>query len=255
VIECLFLSVEYILKNEENVYEYVKAGTVNRFIIKRYSSICYLTLYKVIKIEFFYMLYANTKEARELLRVTATTLRRWDKEGKIQVIRTPSGIRMYNKACISRILGEKGIDIKRKKIAYCRVSSKKQIDDLERQKDSIRSSHPDHELVQDIGSGINFKRKGLQSILEQAMRGELEEVVVSHRDRLCRFAFELIEWIFTKNNTKLVVLDKTEHKSGSKELTIIQVFACREMGKRRYKNAKDKAATDTKAKTSIGEVG
>ena len=51
------------------------------------------------------------------------------------------------------------------------------------------------------------------------MRGELEEIVVSHRDRLCRFAFELFEWIFSKNNTKLVVLDKTDHKSSSEELS------------------------------------
>lgn len=199
-------------------------------------------------------IFVNTKEARELLRVTATTLRRWDKENKIQTIRTPSGIRMYNKECILKILNQNGIVPEKKRIAYCRVSSKKQSDDLERQKDSFRCSHPDYELVQDIGSGINFKRKGLQTILEQSMRGEIEEVVVSHRDRLCRFAFELIEFILNKNNTKLVVLDKTENKSTSEELaedvlSIIQVFACREMGKRRYKSDKNKIKpeSDTKA--------
>lgn len=206
------------------------------------------------------MQYVNTKEARELLRITAATLRRWDKDGKIQTIRTPSGIRMYNKECILEILGEKGTIPEKRKVAYCRVSSKKQADDLERQKDSFRSSHPNHELVEDIGSGINFKRKGLQRILEQAMQGEIEEVVVSHRDRLCRFAFELIEWILTKNNTRLVVLDKTEHKSGSEELAedvlaIIQVFACREMGKRRYKSSKDKIKSDIDTKKSARELG
>jgi predicted site-specific integrase-resolvase len=72
--------------------------------------------------------------------------------------------------------------------------------------------------VQDIGSGINFKRAGLQKILECSMRGELEEVMVSHRDRLCRFAFDLIETILTKNGTKLVVLDRTACKSSSEEL-------------------------------------
>lgn len=86
------------------------------------------------------------------------------------------------------------------------------------------------------------------------MRGELEEVVVSHRDRLCRFAFELIESILDKNNTKLVVLDKTEHKSSSEELAedvlaIIQVFACREMGKRRYTSSKDKIEAKSETKT------
>lgn len=201
------------------------------------------------------MSYVNTKEARELLHVTAATLRKWDKDGKIKTIRTPSGVRRYDKECIFKILGKVEIEPEKRRIAYCRVSSKKQADDLERQKNSFRSSHPDHELVEDIGSGINFKRKGLQSVLEQAMQGKIEEVVVSHRDRLCRFAFELIEWILNKNNTKLVVLDKTDNKSGSYELTedvlaIIQVFACREMGKRRYKNSKDKVKTDKTSERS-----
>jgi predicted site-specific integrase-resolvase len=201
------------------------------------------------------MSYVNTKEVRELLHVTAATLRKWDKDGKIKTIRTPSGVRRYNKECIFKILGKVEIEPEKRRIAYCRVSSKKQADDLERQKNSFRSSHPDHELVEDIGSGINFKRKGLQSVLEQAMQGKIEEVVVSHRDRLCRFAFELIEWILNKNNTKLVVLDKTDNKSGSDELAedvlaIIQVFACREMGKRRYKNSKDKVKTDKTSERS-----
>jgi len=192
--------------------------------------------------------YVNTKEAKKMLRVTANTLRRWDKEDKITTIRTPSGIRLYNRECILKILNPEGNIDERRQVAYCRVSSKKQVDDLERQKDSIRSSHPNHELVEDIGSGINFKRKGLQRILEWSMQGKLKEVVVSHRDRLCRFAFELIEWIFAKNNTKLVVLDKTEYKTRSEELAedvlaIIQVFACREMGKRRYKSVKYKTET------------
>lgn len=205
------------------------------------------------------MEYVNTKEAREMLRVTATTLRRWDKDDKIQTIRTPSGTRMYNKECILKILGKKGDSSERKKIAYCRVSSKKQIDDLERQKDSIRSIYPDHELVEDIGSGINFKRKGLQSILGQSMRGEVEEVVVSHRDRLCRFAFDLIEWILAKNDTRLVVLDKTEYKSESSELAedvvaIIQVFACKEMGKRRYTRHKNKIEADEVTNPDIGKL-
>jgi putative resolvase len=202
------------------------------------------------------MSYVNTKEAREMLRITAPTLRRWDKEGKIKTIRTPSGIRMYDKSNIYEILGKIETIPERRKVAYCRVSSKKQSDDLERQINVFKSDYPDYDVVKDIGSGINFKRKGLQRILEQSMRGELEEVVVSHRDRLCRFAFELIEWIFAKNNTKLLVLDKTEHKSTSEELAgdvlaIIQVFACREMGKRRYKSVKNKASPNEETKTDI----
>ena len=74
---------------------------------------------------------------------------------------------------------------KKKKIAYCRVSSKKQADDLERQKNFFTTKFPDYELVTDIGSGINWKRKGLKTILESAMSGDISELVVAHRDRLC----------------------------------------------------------------------
>ena len=133
----------------------------------------------------------------------------------------------------------------KRKICYCRVSSKKQMDDLERQKDFFRREYPDHELVTDVGSGLNWKRKGLKTILEQSMLGNIERVVVAHRDRLCRFAFELIEFIFESNNVKLLVLDTEAGESGNDELTsdilsIIHVYSCRSMGKRRYTSQKNK---------------
>ena len=99
--------------------------------------------------------------------------------------------------------------------------------------------YPDHELITDIGSGINWKRKGLKKILEQTMLGNVEQVVVAHRDRLCRFAFELIEFIFESNNVKLLIIDTKVGESVNNELvddilSIIHVYSCRAMGKRRY---------------------
>src|SRR5690606_21019018 len=97
-----------------------------------------------------------------------------------------------------------------KSFCYCRVSSHKQKDDLDRQKEFMRKQYPNHEIVFDIGSGINFKRKQFLWLLEQASIGNVKEVVVAHRDRLCRFGFELIEWFFTKHNVKLMVLDDSK---------------------------------------------
>jgi predicted site-specific integrase-resolvase len=119
------------------------------------------------------------------------------------------------------------------------------MDDLERQKDFFRREYPDYELVTDVGSGLNWKRKGLKTILEQSMLGNIERVVVAHRDRLCRFAFELIEFIFESNNVKLLVLDTEAGESGNDELTsdilsIIHVYSCRAIGKRRYTSQKNK---------------
>jgi len=184
--------------------------------------------------------YVNSKAAREALKVTTGTLHRWDKEGKIHTVRTPSNQRLYNKKDILNIIGGDNLPAEKKSVLYARVSSKKQSNDLKRQSDFLISRYPDSELVTDIGSGINWRRKGLQTILELAMSGHLKRLVVTHRDRLCRFAFELIEWILSKNQVELIVLDREDDKPSSKELaddilSIVHVYSCREMGRRRYK--------------------
>lgn len=189
--------------------------------------------------------YVPTKTARKILGVTTQTLRNWDTTGKIRTIRSASGVRLYCREDIQNLLGSEFVATEKTKIAYCRVSSKKQMVDLERQKDFFRHNYPNHELVTDIGSGINWKRKGLQTILDRGLSGDISEVVVAHKDRLCRFAFELIEGIMEKKGVKLIVLDRETDQSENKELaddilSIIHVYSCRQMGRRRYKIKEDK---------------
>lgn len=189
--------------------------------------------------------YVSSKEARTLLGVSIDTLRSWDKQDKIATIRTPTGFRRYSKKDIYRILGRTIPTKEKQKIAYCRVSSKHQEDDLNRQQEYFRSNHPDYKIISDIGSGINWKRKGLNAILDAAIEGDIDTVMVAHRDRLCRFAFELIQNIITKAGGKLIVLDSDEHQSENQELaedilSIIHVYSCRANGKRRYKSKKNK---------------
>jgi predicted site-specific integrase-resolvase len=186
-----------------------------------------------------------TKEACKILGVTPTTLRSWDKNGQIRTIRTPTNMRRYSKQDVLRIADGGRSSTTKKRILYCRVSSKKQVDDLARQKELLESKYPDYSMVTDVGSGINWKRKGLREVLESAMSGDLEEVVVAHRDRLCRFAFELIEWIIVSNGGKLTVLDHDDSEAKERELaedilSIVHVYSCRQMGRRRYKSKKDK---------------
>jgi putative resolvase len=194
--------------------------------------------------------YINTPQARALLNITTQTIRRWADEDKIKYIRTPKGTRRYSKSDIYRILGRDLVVKKKQKIIYCRVSSKKQSDDLNRQIDYLRSLYPNYELVTDIGSGINWKRQGFKTILEQSMSGNVEEIVVAHGDRLCRFAIELVEWILSKNGTKLTILDREEGKSSEQELaedllSIVHIYSCRNMGKRRYKSKEDKDVSNS----------
>jgi predicted site-specific integrase-resolvase len=209
--------------------------------------------------------YINTRQAVNLLNVTPKTLRLWDKENKIRVVRTPSGIRRYNLQDIQNILGgttpATTTQKDKQKLCYARVSSRKQMDDLDRQKDFFKHNYPNHFLVTDVGSGINWKRKGLQTILERAMRGTIDEVVVAHRDRLCRFAFELLEWILQTNHVKLVVIHETNGQSTDQELTddilsIIHVYSCRKNGKRRYskKNAQTTSLSNVITEDDDDEV-
>jgi len=196
--------------------------------------------------------YIKPKEAIELAEVSSETLRRWFKEGKIRAIKTASNRYKYHKEDLLNCLGLNIPSLKKEgeKVCYCRVSSKKQLDDLERQKLYLGNKFPKHRIVTDIGSGINWKRKGLQALLELSFKGELEEVVVAHKDRLSRIAFDLIEWIFKKNGSQVIVVDREEERTSEQELaedllSIVTIYSCKQMGKRRYKSEKDKIETDT----------
>jgi putative resolvase len=192
------------------------------------------------------MPYVCTRDAKEKLQVSEQTLRRWGDQGFIKCIRTPGKQRLYD--VDSYILNKQDIVHETieevQKICYCRVSSRGQKDDLERQVSYMQQQFPDHKVITDIGSGINFRRKGLRAILELASQGLISEVVVAYRDRLCRFAFELVEWILHLHGVKLVVLHQNMDASEQSELaddllSIIQVFNCRLQGRRKYSHRKN----------------
>lgn len=176
----------------------------------------------------------KTKKACQILGVHPNTLRTWAKEGKINYVRQPSGNRMYD---VDEFL-KRGTPQQKDKYIYARVSSKNQKDDLSNQIKFLRERYPAHKLIEDYGSGLNFKRKGFNALLEQILSGNVEEIVISHRDRLCRFGFEFIRNIASKYDCKFVVLDNTQ-LSPEEELvrdliSIIHVFSCRIYGLRKY---------------------
>lgn len=195
------------------------------------------------------MSYITPRQAREILGVGDSTLRDWCEQGIIEAIKTPKGTRRYNVSSFIQLQQNKqpisGPTIgSSTRICYCRVSSNKQKDDLQKQVDYMREKYPKDIIITDIGSGINFKRHGLRTILESASKHLITEVVVAYRDRLCRFAFELIEWILQTNGVKLVVLNEVLDSSGTTELAedllaIINVFNCRINGQRKYKTKKE----------------
>ena len=134
---------------------------------------------------------------------------------------------------------------KRITIGYCRVSSHKQKDDLERQIDNVKTyllaKGQPFEIISDIGSGINYKKKGLQELIGQISQNQVEKVVVLYKDRLLRFGFELIEYIASLYNCEIEIIDNTE-KSEQQEL--VEEIQEEADGKSHKSNADTKQCTE-----------
>lgn len=194
-------------------------------------------------------MYSPSRIAARRLGVHPNTLRRWADEGKIPFIKSASGQRRYD---VDAFLGqstEPGL------VCYCRVSSPKQRDDLDRQVEFMRQKYPQAEVIKDIGSGLSFKRKGLRSLLERLRGGAKLTLVVAHKDRLARFGFDLIKYLVEQNGGELVVLNQTVF-SPEQELvhditSIIHVFSCRLHGLRKYKVTTDTAELVIEPKESV----
>lgn len=195
--------------------------------------------------------YIGGKEACKILGVHMQTLYNWEKAGKIETIRNSErGKRFYN---VEKYLNsmkpkeEVKKEIKTKEeerlnICYCRVSTLNQKDDLERQKTYMKNKYKKYELIEDIGSGINFNRRGLRKIIDLAISGKINRLVVAHKDRLTRFGFDLIEdLIKTYSNGEIKIDEEEERKKDVKEelvedvLQILNVYTAKMNGLRKYK--------------------
>ena len=182
-----------------------------------------------------YMVYVASRKAAAMLGLHPQTLRRYANQGKIPHYRNSAGQRLYDVDAYLR--GAIGPRV----ICYCRVSSAKQRGDLHRQVAQMRELYPNAEIISDVAGGLNWKRRGLLSILERLHRGDKLQVVVAHRDRLARFGSELIEWLVQQNGGAVVVLNQPD-ASPESELTedllaILHTFSCRMHGLRRYRTA------------------
>ncbi|NEP27897.1 MULTISPECIES: IS607 family transposase [Moorena] len=183
--------------------------------------------------------YVPPRVAAARLGVSTKTLERWLNEGKIQGIRTPGGQRRYDLDSVVSIPCTKTTTDNRATILYARVSSRSQKNDLEQQVQFLKSRYPDAEIIRDIGSGLNFSRKGLRTLLDRVLDGTCKYIVVAHKDRLCRFGFDLVSWLCSKFETKILVLDEKnlspEQEMVEDVLAVIHVFSCRLYGLRKYK--------------------
>lgn len=188
--------------------------------------------------------YLRPREVTEILGITYRTLQTWTREKKIEYITRDSGRNLYLEDSVySHLSGRNNNDEPKEKIIYARVSSRGQKEDLERQSAFLKERYPSHRVIKDIGSGLNSKRKGFKTVLDLAINGRLKEVVVTHKDRLVRFNFEMFEYIIKSKGGRILVLYDRE-TSPLEELTediisIVQVFSSRLYGLRSWKIKKE----------------
>ncbi|MBA3923949.1 MAG: IS607 family transposase [Nostocaceae cyanobacterium] len=182
------------------------------------------------------------QEAAELLGVTVKTLHRWEADGKIKSNRTVGGHRRYD---IADLIGNKTDS--QLTYGYARVSSHDQKDDLSRQVLVLESYCAKNgwgfEIIQDLGSGMNYKKKGLIRLIKLITTYQVERLVLTHKDRLLRFGSELIFALCEQFSTEIIIINRSDDSTFEEDLAsdvleIITVFSARLYGSRSHKNKK-----------------
>ena len=185
-------------------------------------------------------------KAAKTLGVSIETLRRWEQAGKIKSERTPNGHRRYDLSKITNPRRQISKENNRT-IAYARVSSQDQKKDLDRQKQVLEmycaSQGWQFEILTDLGSGMNYQKKGLKKLINEILSENIGRIVVTHKDRLLRFGAELIFSICAAKEIEVVIINKGEDTSFEEDLAkdvleIITVFSARLYGSRSKKNQK-----------------
>jgi putative resolvase len=182
------------------------------------------------------------QEAATLLGVTVRTLHRWELDGKITSTRTAGGHRRYD---INDLISNKsGSQLT---VGYARVSSHDQKDDLTRQVLVLESYCAKHgwgfEVIQDLGSGMNYKKKGLIRLIKLITSDRVERLVLTHKDRLLRFGSDLIFTLCEQFGTEVIIINRSDDSTFEEDLAsdvleIITVFSARLYGSRSHKNKK-----------------
>jgi len=185
-------------------------------------------------------------EAANRLRRSVRTLQRWDRQGVLVPKRTITNRRVYSREQLDAFQGVVKPVEQRRTIAYCRVSSTAQKPDLKNQRSVVEDFCVAYglsgtEFIEEIGGGLNFKRKKFLMLVSAIVSGEIGVLVLAHRDRLVRFGYDLLEFLCAQHGCKLLVIN-SEKLSPEQEMvqdlmTIIHCFSSRLYGLRNYRKS------------------
>lgn len=207
-------------------------------------------------------------DAAKELGVSVKTVRRWAESGKLRFERSPSGHRRFYLADIKRIAPRDFNQLEdRITINYARVSSSDQKEDLIRQIQVLEAFSGTNgwqfETISDLGSGLNYNKKGLQKLLKRIMQGDVGRLVLTHKDRLLRFGSELVFAMCEEYETEVVIINKSSEETTFEQelvtdmIELITVFSARLYGSRSRKNKKllDNVAKAVQESTPYVDMG
>lgn len=189
----------------------------------------------------------SIKKAAEELGVSIKTLRRWEEKGKIKAERTHGGHRRYDLRDLRNLRVSQRKAGERITLGYARVSSHDQKADLVHQANLLETyciSHGwQYEILKDMGSGLNYQKRGLKKLINRICEQDIKRLVLTHKDRLLRFGSEIIFSLCEHFGTEVVIINSSEEVTFEEELVtdvleIITVFSARLYGSRSHKNRK-----------------
>jgi len=182
-------------------------------------------------------------KAAELLGISIQTLHKWEETGELVPDRkSNAGTRYYDADKLLNLNNEDNPTI-----GYARVSSHDQQEDLLRQSELLETfcvaKGWRFKIISDLGSGMNYKKKGLNELLELILKKKIRRIVLTHKDCLLRFGSELVFALCEIQDIEIVIINKGEQPSFEEELAkdvleIITVFSARLYGSRSPKNKK-----------------
>jgi predicted site-specific integrase-resolvase len=195
-------------------------------------------------------------EAAKILNRTVVRLQQLDREKKLIAHRTATNRRFYTEKQLLEWKGLQPPKQERQIYVYCRVSSANQKNDLKHQKEILveyvkQKNYQNVEIFDEIGGGLNFNRKVFNRIITDIELGKVSKLVIAHKDRLCRFGFDMIKNIANTHNCEIEILDNTE-MSPEQEMvqdlmTIVHCFSSRLYGLRNYHKSLKEALHATKS--------
>lgn len=190
-------------------------------------------------------------EAAEYIRRHPKTLERYDNEGVLKAHRTKTNRRYYTQSQLDDFLNRDGEadETNKKIVAYARVSSNHQKNDLKNQLSFIRNNTNAKGLIldeelSDIGSGLNYKRYNWNKLLDQVDQNQVKQIYITYKDRFVRFGFDWFDSFCKKHGCEIIVLNNVdtspEQEVANDLISVIHVFSCRVYGLRKYKKVIEK---------------